>query len=167
MLPEEIAIFAETAGRLAGGSWLRAVQMESLSFAEQTRLMSRTGLLAGLEGAGFVNKLFTPRGGTTVILSPWQLATGPLDATERRAWQWAYGQYHARRLVFIDMGTRHLRNTLPDRQFARALGVLLAAVWGNCRGELPLLPGGATVAENGPPVGPPDDAVCKNVAEAG
>jgi capsular polysaccharide biosynthesis protein len=35
---------------------------------EQVRLMSNTGILVGMHGAGFVNALFLPRGAVTVEL---------------------------------------------------------------------------------------------------
>ena len=130
--------------------WLRVSRLHELSLVQQARLMRQTRLLAGIEGAGFVNQMLMPRGGITVILSPW--------TDGARAWQWAYGQYHAGRLVYICLNGAEL-----NPPFARALGHLLNAVWYQCA-QLPALPGGATLAASGAPSGTPDRAVCASRA---
>ena len=152
LLPEEAAAIEEvTRDATTGANWLKPSRMHELSFAQQAKLMSETRLLAGLEGAGFVNQLLMPRGGVTVIISPWD------DGD--RAWQWSYGMYHAKRLVYINLNKAQLSVPL-----AKAIGRLLQAVHSNCEAPLPPLPCGAVVVHNDKPLGPADTSACSSEA---
>eukprot|EP00966_Prymnesium_polylepis_P250952 5802890-Prymnesium_polylepis.2 len=56
LMPAEVARL-----EAATAPWLRVARLHELTFVQQARLMSSTTLLAGLEGAGFVNQLLMPR----------------------------------------------------------------------------------------------------------
>ena len=104
--------------RQATSPWMRMERLHELPFARQAELLSRTRLLAGMEGAGFVNQLLMPPGGTVVIVSPWAVD---------RAWQWAYGQYISNRLVYVALRTQPLSVGV-----AHDLGRVLNAVAAGC-----------------------------------
>ena len=145
LLPEEVAALQATTS-----PWLRVASTGEMTFAQQATMMRSATLMAGLEGAGFVNQLLMPPGGTTVLISPW------LDGPP--GWQWAYGQYHARRLVYVDLKTARLSVPL-----VQAVGRLLNAVQYNCPLPLPSLPGGAVILQSGEPIGPPNLSRCRSL----
>lgn len=122
----------DEASLLAGMTkkWMRIERMHTLTFADQARLMSTTRLLTGMEGAGFVNQLFMPPGGTIVIVSPF---------ADERGYQWGYGQYMHNRLVYVS-----LRKTPLSLTIAEYTGKLLNAVAAGCA-KLPQLPTGLAV----------------------
>lgn len=111
--------------------WLTPLGLSRMPFLEQARALRNARLVAGMEGAGFVNQLFMPPNGIMVIVNEVGRGGGEQDAhTGNIIFQWGVGQYLERDLIYVGVrpkesnGTRQLSHPIAGQ-----VGDLLRLAW--------------------------------------
>ena len=107
-------------GAQSSRCWLTVRSTGRLPFREQALALRDAKLVAGFEGAGFVNAIFMPRGGTMVIIDPLSRYV--------TAWQWGYAQYLHAQLVYVAI-PHDLDGHGRDTRAASSVGRVLRLVW--------------------------------------